>query len=356
MTPNDPLDLSIIITTYNRRQLLQEVVESVLGKLTCTYEIIIIDDGSTDDTRAYLAALGAPCRVVLAEHGGVQAARNLGTGLAQGRYLKFTDDDDVLDPEAVSSQVAYMEQHPEIGVGYSDWMFVARTKEGKIKRWFYTMSQIDDPVGYLIMDWWCPLFVYLFRADAVRGLVWDTSFRVLTDMRFVVEAALNGVLFGYHPTAPLSLGSYRALLPRQQRISLAASNAVRTERELEIMQRMQSRLERDKAWTPFRIEVLAGRYFGIARRIFPEDKRLFRALIKKTLALQPTFQPEGKRYRQLIRWFGYAHAERLRRFSLRLREGYRALRPPPQSLSPEGSSPDDIIPIISTGRTVVPKF
>ena len=347
-TPDSPA-LSIIIATYSRLPYLKEALASFLHKLTCAYEVVIVDDGSTDGTPDYLTTLPEPVRFFLNAHQGPQVARNLAMQHARGRYLKFLDDDDVLEPEAVAAQVQYLDQHPEIGVCYSDWGFLARTDNGTDRRWFYTMNQISDPVTYLTMDWWCPPFVYLFRRSCLAGLAWDTTFRVLTDLVLVAEVALNGTQFGYLPTAPLPLGWYRAIVPRSQRLSTGASNVLRAQHEYTMMNRIRDRLRSDNTLTAPRTDALANRYFKIARRVFPDDPRLFNQLVRETLALKPTFKAEGRRYQQLIRWFGYGTAERLRRLSLWLRAQRKAAPSQPHVTS-------EIIQIKSDGPTVIPKY
>lgn len=344
-------DLSIIVTTYNRLALLQEAINSVAGRLACEHEIIVADDGSTDDTRAYLQTLSAPIRVILAEHGGVQVLRNRAMREARGRYLKFLDDDDVLEPQAVMAQVGYMDANPHIGVSYGDWGFVARTHTGALRRWYYQMRQIDDPFVALAMDWWPAVVAYMFRKSAVEALEWNTRVSVLTDTVFAVEAALNGAKFGYVPTAPLPLGWYRAITAPKQRMSARASNVERARAEFIVFDGMAQRLRQAAQLTPIRAQTLAARYYSIARRVFPDDRALFRQFIHEALALDPAFQPEGKRYRRLIRWFGYANAERLRRVSLKVREVRRTVaNSPPEPVN------DELIVIQSYGRTAIPKY
>ncbi|MBX3085771.1 MAG: glycosyltransferase family 2 protein [Anaerolineae bacterium] len=349
MKTADSPALSVIIPTYNRLPYLKEALASFLNQLTCSYEVLIMDDGSTDGTAEYIAALPPPVRAYISPHQGVQAARNLAMQHAQGRYLKFLDDDDVLEPAAVDAQVDYLDQHPDIGLAYADWGFLARTAQGIDRRWFYTMHQISDPIAYLTMDWWCPPFVYLFRRTCLEGLTWDTSFRVLTDFVFVAEVALNGTQFGYVPTTPLPLGWYRAIVPRSQRLSTRASNVERAQHETIILNRIRDRLRQANALTEPRIDALAARYFKIARRVFPDDQALFRQLVQESLALKPTFKAEGRRYQQIIRWFGYAAAERARRFSLRVRAQLKTRRVQPPITT-------DIIQIKSDGPTVIPKY
>jgi GT2 family glycosyltransferase len=118
----DP-QVSVIIPTYNRRRMLREAVRSVLAQREVAFELIIVDDGSTDSTwedlhhgeMARLIAT-APCnsdvRTERIPHSGVAAARNRGAALARAEYIAFLDSDDQWAPEKLVRQHAYMREHP----------------------------------------------------------------------------------------------------------------------------------------------------------------------------------------------------------------------------------------------------
>ena len=89
---------SVIIPTFNRRRLLQCAVESVLQQTLTGYEVLVVDDGSTDATKEYLATLGDRVRVFMQSNQGPGAARNLGAFQARGDYIAFLDSDDVWFP------------------------------------------------------------------------------------------------------------------------------------------------------------------------------------------------------------------------------------------------------------------
>jgi len=105
----DPL-VSIIIPTYNRRELLQDAVASCLAQTYTNIEIVIIDDGSNDGTTDMVAArlLGDWARKVVYHrkpNGGTSSAKNVGIKQARGEYIQFLDSDDILRPEKISRQM-----------------------------------------------------------------------------------------------------------------------------------------------------------------------------------------------------------------------------------------------------------
>lgn len=99
--------VSVVLPTYNRLAYLRQAVQSVLDQTYRRWELIVVDDGSTDGTAEYLASLGTRVRVLtLAGRGGAARARNAGVGAARGAYVAFLDSDDVWLPEKLAMQVA----------------------------------------------------------------------------------------------------------------------------------------------------------------------------------------------------------------------------------------------------------
>lgn len=92
--------LSIIIRNYNYGRFLRDAIDSALAQTYPLTEVVIVDDGSTDDSRNILAAYGARCRVILKENGGEASAANAGFAASTGDIVLFLDSDDVLAPEA----------------------------------------------------------------------------------------------------------------------------------------------------------------------------------------------------------------------------------------------------------------
>lgn len=108
--------VSVVIPVRNGAAYLAEAVESVRAQTHPVLEIIIVDDGSTDDTPAAIAALGGDIRSVRQAAGGAGAARNRGADLACGDWLAFLDADDLWAPRKLEHQLAWMREHPETEV------------------------------------------------------------------------------------------------------------------------------------------------------------------------------------------------------------------------------------------------
>jgi glycosyltransferase involved in cell wall biosynthesis len=108
--------VSVVIPTYNRAGLIAQAVRSVLDQTGINFEIIVVDDGSTDNTRQILEQFNDKIRYLATENRGVAHARNIGMKASFGRYIAFLDSDDLYLPGKLALQVAFMEAHPEVGV------------------------------------------------------------------------------------------------------------------------------------------------------------------------------------------------------------------------------------------------
>jgi len=110
--------VSIVIPTYNRSNIVRRAIDSVLAQSFTDLEILVVDDGSTDDTRAALAGYPERVRYVHQENGGPAAARNHGMRLARGEYIGFLDSDDAYLQGNVEAHLRVFERHPDAGLVY----------------------------------------------------------------------------------------------------------------------------------------------------------------------------------------------------------------------------------------------
>ena len=94
---------SVIIPTYNRSDLLRQAIDSVLSQTFNDYELIIVDDGSTDNTPGVLDAYRSYLRVITHSHQGQAITRNAGAAVAEGDYMVFLDSDDLMLPWALET-------------------------------------------------------------------------------------------------------------------------------------------------------------------------------------------------------------------------------------------------------------
>jgi glycosyltransferase involved in cell wall biosynthesis len=110
---------SVIIPTFNRADLLLDAVTSVLEQTFRDFEIVVVDDGSTDETRSLLRPYDDRIRYFYQENAGVSAARNRGIAESRGKYLAFLDSDDLFAPRMLEEAKRTFARHPEAGAVFT---------------------------------------------------------------------------------------------------------------------------------------------------------------------------------------------------------------------------------------------
>jgi len=126
--------VSAIITTYNRRNFVQEAVDSVLAQSYGDWELFLVDDGSIDGTGEALQGYGERLRYIFQENEGASAARNRGLELAQGDFIAFLDSDDLWMPQKLQVQVDFMDEHSDCQICYTDETWIRRGRRVNPKK------------------------------------------------------------------------------------------------------------------------------------------------------------------------------------------------------------------------------
>jgi len=159
--------VSVVIPVYNGERYLGETIQSVLDQTYRNFELIVVDDGSTDGSAAVAKRFGEAVRYMSRPNGGVCKARNTGMAAARGSYLAFLDQDDLWLPEKLAVQVAYLEGHQEVGAVYCQCEVIGKAKWGRSV--YYSEPMKDDVVGimkgpYLLMT------ATMFRTEVLRKI------------------------------------------------------------------------------------------------------------------------------------------------------------------------------------------
>lgn len=118
--------ISVIIPTYNRSWILKDAIDSVLSQNFTDFELIVVDDGSTDSTDELLAEYKDRIKRIRQENKGVSSARNSGLSAANGLYAAFLDSDDMWLPEKLSCQVDFFESHPDALICQTDEIWIRK--------------------------------------------------------------------------------------------------------------------------------------------------------------------------------------------------------------------------------------
>ncbi len=113
MNKRKHIEISVIIPTYNRGWILKEAIDSVLAQTFKDYELIVVDDGSDDNTAQILAGYGEKIRMIRQPNRGVSAARNQGIISSSGRFIALLDSDDLWLPEKLDRQISFFRKNPD---------------------------------------------------------------------------------------------------------------------------------------------------------------------------------------------------------------------------------------------------
>ncbi|MGQ9865886.1 MAG: glycosyltransferase family 2 protein, partial [Pseudanabaenaceae cyanobacterium] len=131
--------VSVVIPAYNAGQWIGETLNRVLAQDYLDLEVIVVDDGSTDNTseviRDQFPCVTLPCvTLIRVANGGPSFARNIGWRCAKGEWIQFLDADDIIHPKKISLQVPHaMSALPKVAVVYSMWQRIATQEDGSWK-------------------------------------------------------------------------------------------------------------------------------------------------------------------------------------------------------------------------------
>ncbi len=205
--------VSVVITTFNKAQYLEQAVTSVLYQTFPDIECIIVDDGSTDGTRAIaqeLADRHPTVRYVYQNNSGVSSARNFGAQLARGEWMQFLDADDWIHPDKIRCQLSCASFLSQDVVIYSDYERVYVNRAGQVTK---TQPQVigalskEALISRLLI---CPDFLasssfpllqqaMLLRRNLLLHQQFDCHLSACEDREFVLDLLMRDVPFLYAP-------------------------------------------------------------------------------------------------------------------------------------------------------------
>lgn len=239
--------VSVIIPTYNCSAYVGEAVESVLAQSYRDFELIVIDDGSTDETAQTLQAYGDRLHYVRQENQGESVARNHGIRLARGEYVAFLDSDDRWLPDKLSLQIAALESVPEAVLSYG-YSYIIDADGNRISHRGADMKGWGEPglhelFEHLVM-WNCvgnPNTVVV-RKTYLReaGIFFDPSIQWGEDWDLWLRLALQGPF--YFIAKPLACYRIRR---KGRRLQIEASRAF-IEQNLRILNKAFAQLPADQ--------------------------------------------------------------------------------------------------------------
>lgn len=225
-----PTRLSIIIPAYNAADYIPETLDSILNQTYTDYEIIVIDDGSTDSTRDALAPYMDKIHYVYQENTGVSEARNHGLRLAKGELVIFMDADDYfIEADKLEKQIAVFDANPNLDIVQTGWRMV--DSEGKT---LFDMIPWHDMSGSVVKEWfmWCPvrleaMMVRRECAEKVGGF--DPKYRVAQDLDWALKMILAGCQFEWQKRIASAYRQHSSSLTHSNRLKLVDDTVLVTE-------------------------------------------------------------------------------------------------------------------------------
>ncbi len=219
--------ISVIIPTYNRATFLPDALESLLRQTRLADEIIVVNDGSTDETARVLADYAPTVTTIHIPNGGRSHARNVGMEAASGDWIALLDDDDRLPADSLELRALFLERHPEAGVVYGDTRKV--DADGGPQRQS-PQSNPTRPSGnvfaIIACDNLAPLHAHLFRRSLLASSGgFDESLSIGEDWDFWVRLAAI-TPFVYVPAVVAEYRMHPGMTSRQDRNRMAAASLV----------------------------------------------------------------------------------------------------------------------------------
>ena len=201
MTDKAPL-VSVVIPTYNRSAFVAKAVDSVLHQIFTDYELIVVDDGSTDNTKDTLNKYGDRITYIYQNNSGVSVARNSGITSARGKWLAFLDSDDEWKPNYLTEQISRANKVTRLSMQSANCLFTARN--GDSQTYFEINNAIaafrgmdylfiERPFSFVVTHgpWQVGSTIFLRDAITKAGL-FDTNIAISEDFDFMARVSLQG--------------------------------------------------------------------------------------------------------------------------------------------------------------------
>jgi glycosyltransferase involved in cell wall biosynthesis len=307
-----PKLVSIIIPCFNASRWLSEAIDSCLEQTYSNIEIIIIDDGSSDNSWEIIKSYSdkyknkIKCRSI--PHSGGNHARNLAISLSNGEYIQFLDADDYILPEKIEHQVRFLET-TDADVVYGDWRYQYHRDDGIIQLGKIEVSGIQtDILESLLATWWVAVAALLYKRSSVeKSDGWDENLPAVQDRDFFLSVVINGAKVKYQSGCYSIYRRYGdvtvSTCSKPRWIACHCLVLEKTESKLFALQRLSNNYRR----------AMAACYFDLARTALFIDYSLYLKLVDAALTRFPDFEGNSnRRFYHLIRTLiGFRRTERI---------------------------------------------
>jgi glycosyltransferase involved in cell wall biosynthesis len=179
------LEVSVIVPTYNRADLITETLASILNQSHPPSEIIVVDDGSRDNTEAVVREFGSQIKYLRIENSGECRARNVGASASSAPWIAFCDSDDLWHPDKLLLQARLFERASDVEYSFTNFKTVVN------REWSGTTKFDTSPTGY-----------------------WDLPRREIDNGTFVIETSMCDCILQHQPIFPSTLMMKRSFFDR----------------------------------------------------------------------------------------------------------------------------------------------
>lgn len=300
MTPS----VSIIIPCYNSELYIRDTLQSILVQSVPSIETIVVDDGSSDQSREIIKHDFPWVRLVESAHKGASRARNIGMKHACGKFIQFLDADDILFERKLTEQIQMLRK-TDADIAYGPYQELTEQEDGT----FSPARIVDRRLGAhaaveLFFNFWLPPAAYLFKRSIVeKAGAWNESLLICEDVRFVLDCALHGAQFVYCPGTMAYHRRHQQSLSRKDPVEFiryCLKNAKQVEAE------WLCRGGLSPEWK----EAILAAYFFVARNSYKKDPVTFHEAYTMIRRLDPGCVPKSPRLLAFLsRIIGYKRAE-----------------------------------------------
>jgi glycosyltransferase involved in cell wall biosynthesis len=306
--------VSIIIPAYNAAATLPATINSALQQLSNEYdiEIIIVNDGSTDNTAEVLGSFKEQCAIITITNQGVSAARTTGLKHAKGGYIQYLDSDDLLIPGKIKQQLDAL-INSKADIAYGDWQkFTQKDEEIAITETI-TKQINGDPIIDIFTNFWCPPAALLYSRKIVDKISWNPNLPIIQDARYLLDAAISGGKIVYTPGVQ---AQYRT----QQNNSLSQRDNLAFTKDCFInAKELYTLWEHDIKTDAAKKDALINVLRNCITEFSIKDKTLFNQSINLLLKISPGYIPaQPGMHQSLSRLLGFKNAEKIASFKRKL--------------------------------------
>lgn len=183
--------VSVIMPCWNRAGFVADAIRSVLGQTLTDFELLVVDDGSTDGSRDVVRSFSdARLRLLCGEHQGISAAMNAGLAAARGRFIARLDSDDAWVPDMLEIQVAVLEARPEVGLVYARGECVDTNWRSLGMTWGYPLRYPGETFRSMVYnDSTCNITVVCRRECFERAGTYDETLQTSEDLDMWLRVA-----------------------------------------------------------------------------------------------------------------------------------------------------------------------